>query len=340
MPSLNGKCSDDETSSNGSAEYQNLPLWSPPDLEDRQMVVFLNIVNQKYGLQLSNYQQLWQWSVDNIDLFWMEFWYFVKVIYSEPFEAVHESYDTIADNPKWFTGARFNYTENLLRFKDDKLAIISSGENTLPQKLTYYDLFNKVRAYASAMKSMGVEKGDRVVGYIHNCPEAIIAMFAAASIGAIWSSTSPDFGVAGVLSRFQQILPKLLFSVDCVWYNGKCHKHVDKVKMVSSGLPSLEKVIMIPFTTQDGTCQDLSTDDIPNSITLESFCSLANESDELVFEQLPFDHPLFIMYSSGTTGPPKCIVHSIGGTLLQHAKEHILHGNMKNELQCVANLMR
>uniref|UniRef100_A0A5F8AET5 Acetoacetyl-CoA synthetase n=2 Tax=Macaca TaxID=9539 RepID=A0A5F8AET5_MACMU len=177
------------------------------------------------------------------------------------------------------------------------------------------------------MRKMGVKKGDRVVGYLPNSEHAVEAMLAAASIGAIWSSTSPDFGVNGVLDRFSQIQPKLIFSVEAVVYNGKEHSHMEKLQQVVKGLPDLKKVVVIPYVSSR---EKIDLSKIPNSVFLDDFLATgtSEQAPQLEFEQLPFSHPLFIMFSSGTTGAPKCMVHSAGGTLIQHLKEHLLHGNM------------
>lgn len=193
-------------------------------------------------------------------------------------------------------------------------------EATGINKMTFGQLKVKVTKYANALKSLGVQMGDRVVGYMPNCPEAIIAMAATASIGAVWSSTSPDFGVAGVLDRFRQIRPKIIFSVESVSYNMKTHDHMVKLREVVNGLgDAVENVIVVPFVKQPKDVKLQGAE-----IWEEDFLNMAGEESGavLTYEQVPFDHPLFIMYSSGTTGKPKCMVHSVGGTLMKHLEEH------------------
>ncbi|KAK3084974.1 hypothetical protein FSP39_022234, partial [Pinctada imbricata] len=277
-----------------------------------------------------SYDDFLRWSCDNYSEFWEEVWHFTNVIHSEPYKQVIEKTKKINDIPKWFEGSKLNFAENLLRYDDDRVALYSVGEGRSVEKMTYHQLRVSVARYAKAMRSMGVTRGDRVVGYIPNCSQAVEAMLAAASIGAIWSSTSPDFGVQGVLDRFTQIEPKLIFSVNAVWYNGKVHNHLEKLQQVVKGLPDLEKVVVIPFVPT-ASC-DVSL--ITNSCSLEDFLTSGCDVDqepELCFEQVPFSHPLFIMYSSGTTGAPKCMVHSVGGTLLKHLEEHMIQSDMRRD---------
>ncbi|KAF3695513.1 Acetoacetyl-CoA synthetase [Channa argus] len=281
-------------------DMESKVLWYPDSKRNTHMDKFRIQVNGDYGLNLVNYNDLYQWSVDNYPEFWGEVWRFCGVLSSKPYDEVVDVSKRISDVPEWFKGARLNYAENLLKHPDqDKVALYAATEaNEEIAKVTFGQLRRDVALFAAAMRKMGVQIGDRVVGYLPNGIHAVEAMLAAASIGAIWSSTSVDFGINGVLDRFSQIQPKLIFSVAAVVYNGKTHDHMEK----------LTNVVKEDFL---GTGR-----------------GEADQFPQLEFEQLPFSHPLFIMYSSGTTGAPKCMVHSAGGTLIQHLKEHILHGNM------------
>uniref|UniRef100_A0A4W3H9I2 Acetoacetyl-CoA synthetase n=1 Tax=Callorhinchus milii TaxID=7868 RepID=A0A4W3H9I2_CALMI len=303
-------------------------LWYPDSKRDTHMDRFRELWPSCF---LANYSELYHWSVDNYAEFWAEFWKFSGFVYSRNYNEVIDRMKTVADLPEWFSGSRLNYAENLLRHKEeDKVALYAAGEGTEEVvKVTFKELKRRVALYAVALRRAGVNVGDRVLGYLPNSVHAVEAMLATASIGAIWSATSPDFGVNGVLDRVSQIQPKVMFSVDAVVYNGKEHNHMEKLLSVVKGLPDLKKVVLIPYVRPRASV-DLSR--IPHGIFLDDFLLMGKgcPAPQLEFEQLPFNHPLFIMYSSGTTGAPKCMVHSAGGTLIQHMKEHILHGNMKS----------
>ncbi|XP_073646032.1 acetoacetyl-CoA synthetase isoform X2 [Tursiops truncatus] len=304
-------------------------MWEPDSKKNTQMDRFRAVVGAAYGLALQNYDDLYHWSVESYSDFWAEFWKFSGIVFSRTYDEVVDTSKGIADIPEWFKGSRLNYAENLLQHRENDgvaLYVAREGREEIV-KVSFEELRRQVALYAAAMRKMGVRRGDRVVGYLPNSAHAVEAMLAATSIGAIWSSTSPDFGVNGVLDRFSQIQPKLIFSVEAVVYNGKEHDHMDKLQQVVRGLADLKKVVVIPYVSSR---EKIDISKIPNSVFLEDFLAAGQgaQAPQLEFEQLPFSHPLFIMFSSGTTGAPKCMVHSVGGTLIQHLKEHILHGNM------------
>ncbi|XP_065197311.1 acetoacetyl-CoA synthetase-like [Sycon ciliatum] len=307
-------------------------LWSPPDGVRTQMDEFRIEASRKFNLDLGNYNDLYHWSCEHYDQFWDEFFRYSKIVHSAPYTTVVDTSLNVSQKPKWFDGCRLNYAENLLRHRNsDRTAVIFAGEGRKTEHISFSQLYSRVQQLAVALKAAGVNEGDRVAGYLPNCPMALEAMLATTMLGGVWSSASPDFGVSGVLERFCQISPKILFSVNAVIYNAKSHDHLEKLTSVVEGLPSLEKVVVLDYTEMSAP-MDISN--ISNAVSFTSFLSSAvasqadSSGDEVAFTQVPFDHPLFIMFSSGTTGKPKCMVHSVGGTLIQHLKEHLLHGNM------------
>ena len=296
-------------------------MWQPTEeqINNSQMMDYMQLVNQKFGLSLKKYSQLYDWSIEKAEDFWGSFWEYSQIIHHSPYSQV---VDDLGKMPgaKWFDGATLNFAENLLRYRDDKIAILFQGEDGTQSSLTYKELHDQVSRLARSMREMGIVKNDRVAGFMPNIPETIITMLATASIGAIWSSCSPDFGIKGVLDRFQQIEPKLIFAADGYLYNGKTIDCLSKLKNILTYLPCIKKTIIVPFAG------DSNTNVIKNSMLWNDF--LHKDSGDIIFEQLPFDHPLYIMYSSGTTGLPKSIVHSAGGTLIQHLKELKLHTDL------------
>jgi acetoacetyl-CoA synthetase len=301
-------------------------LWAPSQerVKNSHMYRFMDFVNRKHKKDFSEYPSLHEWSVDNIPDFWAAMWDFAEIKASRP-------YDEVVDNPykmpgtRWFSGARLNFAENLLRFRDDHVALIFLGEDQEVRKVTYAQLYAEVASLAKPLRAMGIQPGDRVVGFMPNMPEAIFAMLAAASVGATWSSCSPDFGIKGVLDRFGQIKPRVLFTANGYWFKGKGLDSLGRIADILKELPSIEKVVVVPYTEK---APDISG--VPKSVLYKDF--RAPEADQdIPFTQLPFDHPHYIMYSSGTTGLPKCMVQSAGGVLINQLKELLLHTDLKRE---------
>tara|TARA_Y100001980_G_C14554054_1_gene340106 strand:+ start:601 stop:2544 length:1944 start_codon:yes stop_codon:yes gene_type:complete len=295
-------------------------LWKPKNIQKTHMFNFMNYINRSYGLQLNSYQELHQWSVKNIPDFWKEIWAQSKIIHSKQYDNVIDDMQKMP-GAKWFSGARLNFAENLLRFRNNQIAIYAIAENMPLRTLTYNELFQEVEALTHSLKSCGLKKGDRVVGFISNIPEAVVAMLATSALGAIWSSASPDFGVKGALDRFKQIDPKIVFASNGYYYNGKKFDLTEKLNSIIEKLPSINQTVIIDLlkiNRKEGLSFDF--------VYYDDF--LSTSPSRLKFEQVPFNYPLYIMYSSGTTGLPKSIVHSAGGTFIQHWKELYLHCNL------------
>ncbi|MBN2072288.1 MAG: acetoacetate--CoA ligase [Candidatus Krumholzibacteriota bacterium] len=301
-------------------------MWEPSRerIEKTNLFSFMKKINEQYGHDFSSYDELWEWSIDNITSLWKSLWDHFDIIHSRKYDRILVDGEKMP-GAKWFAGAELNFAENLLRYRDDRLAIISSGENGRKEKITYSELYERVARLAFSLRKAGVAPDDRIAGFMPNIPETIIAMLAATSLGATWSSCSPDFGIKGVLDRFGQIEPKILFTADGYSYNGKSFDSLGQIKGIVGQISSIRKVIVIPYASAE---PDIG--DIAGSILYEDFIS-KEDGLEIEFEQLPFEHPLYIMYSSGTTGLPKCMVQSAGGILIHHMKELALHTDVKRE---------
>ena len=300
------------------------PLWQPSAarVAAANMSQFSQLAGQKRGADFQSYADFHRWTVDHAEDFWPLLWDYSGLIAETRGERVVDDVDKMP-GARWFPGAQLNYAENLLRRRDDLTAMIFRGEDQVRRELSYQELYQQVSRLAQALRDEGVTSGDRVAGFMPNMPEAIAAMLAAASIGAIWSSCSPDFGVKGVMDRFGQIEPKVLITADGYFYNGKAHDSLARIADITAQLPSLQRLIVVPYTSD---APDLAG--LAKAVLLDDY--IANYlPGEIEFAQLPFNHPLYILYSSGTTGLPKCIVHGAGGTLIKHLSEHRLHCDVK-----------
>ena len=300
------------------------PLWQPsPDkIQATNLTAFMDAVEQRWGVRHNDYASLHAWSVAAPENFWLSLWDFTGVI------AETRGTEVLHDPEKmpgavWFPDARLNFAENLLRCRDETPALVFRGESGVKRTLSHAALYALVSRLSQALATAGVGPGDRVAGYLPNMPEAVAAMLAAASLGAIWSSCSPDFGIQGVIDRFGQIEPKILFATDRYFYNGKSIDCLPNVAAVADRLPTVAQIVLLPYD---------EADPFPGGVGpgqgLDDFIA-SHPADEIAFQPFPFNTPLYILFSSGTTGVPKCIVHGAGGTLLQHLKEHVLHSDVK-----------
>jgi len=316
------------------------PLWTPrpEDIARANLTRFIAQVralgDRTAGIR--DFDSLYEWSIRDLESFWGEVWRFGGIVTEGndlhvPGDPVLIGRDRVAPpdpklGPKWFVGSRLNFAENLLRYRDDREAIVFWNELGAQRRLTYRELFDEVAQIAGALRAMGVGVGDRVAAFMPNMPETIIAMLATTSIGAVWSSCSPDFGVSGVLDRFGQIQPRVLFVADGYRYAGREIDCLERVREIIERIPEIEQVVVVPYRRPDPDLRGFRA-----TMRWDEFAATAPRDGVMSFERLPFDHPVYIMYSSGTTGLPKCMVHGAGGTLIQHLKELMLHTDLTRE---------
>jgi acetoacetyl-CoA synthetase len=305
---------------------QETPLWSPSPqrVADANMTAFMRRVNERHGTALATYAQLYRWSIDHLEDFWAAMWDFGGVVAETRGERVIADRDRMP-GARFFPEARLNFAENLLRRQEGEAAeaIVFRGEDRVHRRITRRELREMVSRVQQALAAAGVGEGDRVAAFMPNMPETVIAMLATASLGATFTSCSPDFGVQGVLDRFGQVEPKVLFACDGYFYNNKTIDTLPRIAEIAQQLPTVQRVVIVPYA---GESPDASI--VPRGVRLGEFIA-PHAAREIAYNHVPFNHPLYILYSSGTTGVPKCIVHGAGGVLLMHLKEHLLHCDVK-----------
>ncbi|MEP6072448.1 MAG: acetoacetate--CoA ligase [Nitratireductor sp.] len=301
------------------------PLWKPSAerIADANITRFIDFVNRERGAGLTDYDSLFDWSVTELESFWDAVWDFTGII-GEKGDTILKDGDKMP-GAAFFPDAKVNFAENLLRRRDNSDAIVFWGEDKVKRRMSFSQLYDEVSKFAQALKAEGVGPGDRVAAFMPNMPETIVATLATASLGAVWSSCSPDFGIRGVLDRFGQIEPTVFVAVEGYYYGGKSFDTLDKITGILAELPTVKKTVIVPYTRDEPPIGD-----IKGGVSYADFTG-AFEAGEISFTQMGFNEPLYIMFSSGTTGVPKCIVHGIGGTLIQHLKEHQLHSDVKKD---------
>jgi acetoacetyl-CoA synthetase len=301
---------------------EGTPLWEPSEelKENARISDYMEWLKAVKDLSFSNYNELWEWSVTDLEGFWATVWEYCGIKASKPYERVLGKRKM--PGAEWFPGAELNYAEHVLRhaaYRPDEPAILHQSEVRSLGEVKWSELQEKTAALAAGLREMGVGRGDRVAAYLPNIPEAVIALLACASIGAVWSSCSPDFGAGSVVDRFKQIEPKVLLAVDGYRYGGKDYDRIEVVARLQEEISTLEKTVVLPYLSADP-----DTSALENVVVWDDLLA-GHEGAELAFEQVPFDHPLWVLYSSGTTGLPKAIVHSQGGILIEHLKKAVLH---------------
>ena len=297
------------------------PIWTPPAgrVAASNLTRFATFARDHHGAPQGDYEALWRWSVDERETFWMALAEFAGIIRKPGRAPVLQHRDRMP-GAVWFEDTELNFAENLLARADDHVALVFCNERGVRREMSYRQLRAEVARIAAGLRELGIGPGDRVAGFLPNLPESVVAMLATTSLGAVWTSCSPDFGINGVLDRFGQVAPRVLFTADGYFYNGKTIDSLAPVRGALERLPSVERVVVIPYVA--------AAPDLAGLRGAVAYGEFGRQGAALEFRRVPFDAPLYVMYSSGTTGVPKCIVHGVGGTLLQHRKEHLLHTDL------------